>query len=166
MKPWGGGRLLKQKLSCWHRPPPREEPCLSCLGLIIEARGLCLKGAKFGGDSGVSGWLIEIGDGLSSIFGQSGGKSGVILRVLSDEGCKFGVTEGGSLGVMDGNLRQMGKGWVSAMNDGHLEWVQGVGVKEWRRAWQSTPVSLPGESHGQRSLAGYSPWGHRESDTT
>ena len=29
-----------------------------------------------------------------------------------------------------------------------------------------TPVVLPGESHGQRSLAGYSPWGHRELDTT
>ena len=28
------------------------------------------------------------------------------------------------------------------------------------------PVLLPGESHGQRSLAGYSPWGHKESDTT
>ena len=36
----------------------------------------------------------------------------------------------------------------------------------WRRAWQPTPVSLPGESHGQRSLAGCSPWGHTESDTT
>ena len=36
----------------------------------------------------------------------------------------------------------------------------------WRRAWQFTPVFLPGESHGQRNLAGYSPWGHRESDTT
>ena len=31
---------------------------------------------------------------------------------------------------------------------------------------QSTPVSLPGESHGQRSLAGYSPWGRKESDIT
>ena len=29
----------------------------------------------------------------------------------------------------------------------------------WRRAWQPTPVFLPGESHGQRSLVGYSPWG-------
>ena len=29
-----------------------------------------------------------------------------------------------------------------------------------------TPVFLPGKSHGQRSLAGYSPWGHKESDTT
>ena len=33
----------------------------------------------------------------------------------------------------------------------------------WRRAWQPTPVLLPGESHGQRSLVGYSPWGLRES---
>ena len=31
----------------------------------------------------------------------------------------------------------------------------------WRRKWQPTPVLLPGESHGQRSLAGYSPWGHK-----
>ena len=36
----------------------------------------------------------------------------------------------------------------------------------WRRAWQPAPVFLPEESHGQRSLAGYSPWGHKESDTT
>ena len=34
----------------------------------------------------------------------------------------------------------------------------------WRRAWQPTPVFLPGESHGQRSLVGYSPLGHKESD--
>ena len=31
--------------------------------------------------------------------------------------------------------------------------------------WQPTPVFLPGKSHGQRSLAGYSPWGYKESDT-
>ena len=41
-----------------------------------------------------------------------------------------------------------------------------VGKISWRSVWQPTPVFLPGESHGQRSLAGYSPWGHRESDTT
>ena len=41
-----------------------------------------------------------------------------------------------------------------------------VGKIPWTRAWQPTPVFLPGESHGQRSLAGYSPWGHKESDTT
>ena len=31
----------------------------------------------------------------------------------------------------------------------------------WRRKWQSTPLFLPGKSHGQRSLAGYSPWDHK-----
>ena len=36
----------------------------------------------------------------------------------------------------------------------------------WRRKWQPTPVFLPGESHGQRSLAGCSPCDLRESDTT
>ena len=30
----------------------------------------------------------------------------------------------------------------------------------WRMKWQPTPVFLPGKSHGQRSLVGYSPWGH------
>ena len=35
-----------------------------------------------------------------------------------------------------------------------------------RRKWQPTPAFLPGKSHGQRSLAGYSPWGLKESDMT
>ena len=36
----------------------------------------------------------------------------------------------------------------------------------WRRAWQPTPVFLLGESHGERNLAGHSPQGRKESDTT
>ena len=36
----------------------------------------------------------------------------------------------------------------------------------WRRKQQPTPEFLPGKSHGQRSLVGYSPWGHKESDMT
>ena len=36
----------------------------------------------------------------------------------------------------------------------------------WRRQWHSTPILLPGKSHGQRSLVGCSPWGHNESDPT
>ena len=36
----------------------------------------------------------------------------------------------------------------------------------WRRKWQPTPVLLPVKSLGQRSLLGYSPWGHKESDST
>ena len=38
--------------------------------------------------------------------------------------------------------------------------IPGLGRLPWRREWQPTPVFLPGESHGQSSLAGYSPWGH------
>ena len=41
-----------------------------------------------------------------------------------------------------------------------------VGKMPWRREWQHTRVFLPGESHGQRSLASNSPWDFEESDTT
>ena len=41
-----------------------------------------------------------------------------------------------------------------------------VGKIPWRREWQPTPVFLPGESHGQRSLEGYSLWGCKELDVT
>ena len=41
-----------------------------------------------------------------------------------------------------------------------------VGKILWRRKWQPTPVFLLEKFHGQRSLVGYSPWGHKESDTT
>ena len=37
-----------------------------------------------------------------------------------------------------------------------------VGKIFWRGEWKPTPVFVPGESHGQRSLVGYSPWGHKE----
>ena len=36
----------------------------------------------------------------------------------------------------------------------------------WRRAWQATPVFLPGESYGQEASRIHSPWGHEESDMT
>ena len=39
-------------------------------------------------------------------------------------------------------------------------------MEHWRRKWQLTPVLLPEESHGGRSLVGYSPWGRKELDTT
>ena len=42
-------------------------------------------------------------------------------------------------------------------------WVRKI---PWRRKWQPTPVFLPGETRGQRSLDGYSPWGRKASDTT
>ena len=51
----------------------------------------------------------------------------------------------------------------SACSAGFDPWVWRI---PWRRKWQPTPVLLPGEFHGQRSWAGYSPWDHKESDTT
>ena len=42
-------------------------------------------------------------------------------------------------------------------------WIRKISL---RRKWQPTPVLLPGKFHGLRSLAGYSPWGHKELDTT
>ena len=51
-------------------------------------------------------------------------------------------------------------------NAGDVGLMPGVGKIPWRRAWPPTPVFLPGESHGQRSLAGYSPWGCKQSEVT
>ena len=48
----------------------------------------------------------------------------------------------------------------------HLEFTSSYGVSPWRRTRQPTPVFLPGESHGQRSLVGYSPLGRKQLDMT
>ena len=57
---------------------------------------------------------------------------------------------------------------LPAMQETH--WVrdlgQGSGRFPWRKEWLPTPVFSPGESHGQRSLAGYIPWSRRESNMT
>ena len=46
-------------------------------------------------------------------------------------------------------------------------WVPSLGQEDaWRREWQHAPVSLPGESHEERHLVGYSPWNHKESNMT
>ena len=45
--------------------------------------------------------------------------------------------------------------------------VQSLGWQDpLEKKWQPTPVFLPGKSHGQRNLVGYSPWGLKELDTT
>ena len=53
--------------------------------------------------------------------------------------------------------------WRRGRRCGFDPWVRKT---PWRREWQPTPIFLPGESHGQRSLVGYSPWGCKESDMT
>ena len=62
-----------------------------------------------------------------------------------------------------GRLQSMG-----SLRVGH-EWETSLSLfifMHWRRKWHPTPVFLPGESHGRRSLVGYSSRGHKESDTT
>ena len=63
---------------------------------------------------------------------------------------------------------QTGKGFPggsdseeSASYTGDPDSIPGLGKIPWRKKWQPTPVFLPGESHRQRSLVGYSPWGRR-----
>ena len=57
---------------------------------------------------------------------------------------------------------------MRSLRVGH-DWVTSLSLftfMHWRREWQPTPVFLPGESQGQRSLVGGHPWGHTESDST
>ena len=55
----------------------------------------------------------------------------------------------------------------SLLDQGRIAGKRGtLGELSWRKEWQPTSVFLPGEFHGQRSLAGYSPWGRKESDRT
>ena len=58
------------------------------------------------------------------------------------------------------------RGWSICLQCGRPGFDPWVGKIPWRRRWQPTPVFLPGESHGERSLVGYSPCGHKELDMT
>ena len=60
----------------------------------------------------------------------------------------------------------MVKNWPANVGDTRLGFDPWIGKTPWRRKWQPTLVFLPGEFHGQRSLVGYSPWGHKESNRT
>ena len=55
-------------------------------------------------------------------------------------------------------------GKASAYDAGRPGFNPWVRKTPWRRKWHPTPVFLPGKPYGQRSLAGYSPWGRKESD--
>ena len=57
-------------------------------------------------------------------------------------------------------------GKASVYSEGVLGLIPGLGRSPGEGKWQPTPVLLPGKSHGQRSLVDYSPWGHKELDTT
>ena len=71
--------------------------------------------------------------------------------------CTIGGLPGGSDGKESACQCRKHKRWR------FNPWVRKI---PWRREWQPTPVFLPGKSHGQRSLVGYSPWGCKELDRT
>ena len=56
--------------------------------------------------------------------------------------------------------------WGIRLPRGRPEFSPGAGTIPWRRAWPPTPAFFLENPHGQRSLAGFGPWGHKESDTT
>ena len=56
--------------------------------------------------------------------------------------------------------------WWASLVAQRLKRLPAMQETPWRRKWQPTPVFLPGESHGRRSLVGYSPRGRKELDTT
>jgi len=66
-----------------------------------------------------------------------------------------------NLNVVKTGLPSELSGWRICLQCRRPRFDSWVGKIPWRRKWQSTPVFLPRESHGQRSLAGYSPWGHK-----
>ena len=53
------------------------------------------------------------------------------------------------------------KKFLLPKNAGDVGMILGSGRFPWRRKWQPTPVFLPGEPHGQKSLVGCDPWGHK-----
>ena len=54
----------------------------------------------------------------------------------------------------------------NAGDTGNEDLIPGLERFPWRKIWQPTPVFLPGKLYGQMSLSGYSPWGHKELNTT
>ena len=85
----------------------------------------------------------------------------------------FCIVWPGKTGTVEATTYREGEEWcifgsevsicLQCRRPGFDPWVRKI---PWRRKWQSTPVFLSGESHGGRSLVGYSPGGCKESDTT
>ena len=89
------------------------------------------------------------------------------FKSLCNFKCSHGIVRMGKLSILIWNFLwtslvfQMVKN-LPAMWETQV-WPLGI---SWKLEWLPTPVFLPGKSHGQRSLVGYSPWGCKESDTT
>ena len=98
-------------------------------------------------------WTLGVGDG------QGG------LACCNSWGCKeLNTTERLNWTELRASLVAQMVKCLPAMQETMVRFL--VRKIPWRRKWQPTPIFLPGESQGQRSLVGYSPWGRKESDMT
>ena len=124
------------------------------------AEGLWLKCAETCEAAGLDFGLCQSGP-----QGDQMGNLGEVRWRGHLPGCAQGVLPTIKDRVIIGGLpRWLSKGGrESACQCRRLRFDPWVGKILWGRAWQPTPVFLPGESHGHRSLAGYSPWGHKKS---
>ena len=105
----------------------------------------------------VSSWSVVFVSGNSEAWIKSTSSQDISVWLQSGSCMKVRFPDGS-------------EGKASACKAGDLGSIPGfdpwVGKIPWRRKWQLTPVFLPGKFHGRRSLAGYSPWGRKESDMT
>ena len=128
----------------WH--PQFHWQCTTTLKLV--ARALFCKCEHWGADMLIIALALTAGEGKAEFT-----QACLMLKLWFSTFCYI-ASSGGSV-VMN-----------SPANVGRRGLSPWVGNIPWRREWQPTPVFLPGESHGQRSLAGYSPWGCTDSDMT
>ena len=114
--------------------------------------------------SSILAWRItrtEGPGGLPSIESQRITHDWSNLACMHALGCRLNL--GYLKETSAGSLASLERVCLQCRRPGFNPWV---GKTHGKRKWQPTPVLLPGKSHGQRSLVGYRPWGHKESEKT
>ena len=130
---------------------------MCCVGtsvhvLIDRKCGLCacdILTRQPHGDKDAAGWAMSLGPREGQPVASAGSENSLRdemameLRLAADDWTKVGKDDRRRVACLGKSRRYL-----------------------WRRQWHPTPALLPGKSHGQRSLVGWSPWGCGESDTT
>ena len=158
--PGPGGLLIGTCNFCSHIPPtcfcpPLHAQRLHFAGFCASAHWQCH--SCLSRESPPSPFLVL------SVQEPSCGSRGNALLVAASWNSPISLTIGSVDLWVNLVAQTLGKESTCNAGDGFDPWV---GKIPWRREWQPTSVYLPGEFHGQRSLAGYGPWGCKELDTT
>ena len=150
-------RLSRQRLGPACRSSPAALPGLSQTSLSVPIVIRSLKHMPFPTKTTLPEFQNPLGKNSSPDLG-----------LLQLKTIFAGPSLGFYLGAEQGSIDFPGGSLVKNLltNAGDTGSVPGSERFPWRRKWQPTPGFFPGKSHGQRSLAGYSPWGRRESDIT